>query len=179
MEGKKTVLSVNIYDEPIKEVDKILAHEKAILHRAFSVFLFNENKMLIQKRAKTKYHSPLLWANACCSHPLDNNILKQANARLKEELGIVKEINLTELYSFIYFAKVENLFEYELDHVLIGNYNGKIKINKNEAEKILWIDIKKLEKQLIKNPQKFAPWFLICTPKVLNYYEHVNKKIAK
>lgn len=172
---KKEVLIVNLNDKPIKKVEKLFAHEKPLLHRAFSVFIINENKMLIQKRAKTKYHSPSLWANACCSHPLTNDILKEASLRLQEELGIIQPISLEELFSFVYFANLGNVCEYELDHVLLGNYNGKIKINLDEAEKFEWIEISKLEKQLEKNPRKFAPWFLICAPKVINIIKNRQK----
>lgn len=164
---KNKVLLVDFNDNPIKKVDKISAHKTPKLHRAFSIFLVNGNEMLIQKRAKTKYHSPSLWANACCSHPLSSNIFAEANNRLAEELGITQELEFEELFSFIYFANLGNLFEFELDHVLISNYTGKIVLNKKEAEKFEWIEIPKLEKQMIKNPREFAPWFLICAPKVI------------
>lgn len=164
---RKEVLVVDLNDNPIKKVEKLSAHKKPILHRAFSVFLIDGSKILIQKRAKTKYHSPSLWANACCSHPLTADISFEANLRLKEELGISKTIPLEELFSFVYFANLGAIFEYELDHVLLGNYSGKISINPEEAEKFEWIEISKLEKQLETNPKKFAPWFLICAPKVI------------
>ena len=166
---KNYVVAVDLNDNEIKKVEKIRAHKQAILHRAFSIFLVNQNKILIQKRAKTKYHSPSLWANACCSHPISQNVKEEANARLYQELGINEKINLKEIFSFIYFTKLENLFEYEFDHVFIGNYYGKIKLNKNEAEKYCWIKIEKLEKMLIKKPKMFANWFLICAPVVINY----------
>lgn len=164
---KNKVILVDFNDNPIKIVNKISAHKTPKLHRAFSIFLVNGNKMLIQKRAKTKYHSPSLWANACCSHPLSNNFFAEANTRLAEELGITQELEFEELFSFIYFANLGNLFEFELDHVLISSYAGKIVLNQDEAEKFEWIEIPKLEKQMIKNPRKFAPWFLICAPKVI------------
>lgn len=165
---KGKVLLVDLNDNPIKKTDKISAHKTPKLHRAFSVFIVNNGKMLIQKRAKTKYHSPSLWANACCSHPLTDDVLTEANLRAKTELGISENLELEPLFKFIYFAKVENLFEFELDHVLLSTYDGKIKLNKDEAEKYLWVDFDKLEKQMMKNPKKFAPWFLICAPKVIN-----------
>lgn len=164
---KGKVLLVDLNDNPIKKADKISAHKTPKLHRAFSIFIVNNGKMLIQKRARTKYHSPSLWANACCSHPLSEDILAEANLRAKNELGITENLNLEPLFNFIYFAKVENLFEFELDHVLLSTYSGKIMLNKDEAEKYLWMDFDKLEKQMLKNPRKFAPWFLICAPKVI------------
>ena len=172
--NKKYVLAVDIDDNPIKKIEKLKSHKKPILHRAFSVFLFDENKMLIQKRSKNKYHSAMLWTNSCCSHPTTNNIKQEANLRLKEELGIQEEVKLTKIFKSIYFAKINNLFEYELDHVLVGCYNGKIKLNKEEASTYCWIEIEKLEKLLVSCPLKFSSWFLNLAPNVIKYYK--NKK---
>ena len=167
MKEKNFVLSVDLNDVPIKKIEKLSAHEKPTLHRAFSVFLLSGNKILIQRRAKTKYHSPSLWANACCSHPLSENIISEAKTRLSQELGIEEEVNLKEAFSFIYFFILKNLFEYEFDHVLVGNYSGEIKLNPNEADKFRWVEIEKLKRELVKNPKKFAPWFLICAPMLI------------
>ena len=167
MKEKNFVLSVDLNDRPIKKIEKLSAHKKAILHRAFSVFLINGNKILIQRRAKTKYHSPSLWANACCSHPLSEDIISEAKTRLSQELGIEEEVNLKEAFSFIYFSSLKNLFEYEFDHVLVGQYSGKIKLNPSEADKFRWVEIEKLEKELVRCPKKFAPWFLICAPMLI------------
>lgn len=166
---KKSVLLVDLADNPIKQIEKLKAHKRPILHRAFSVFLYNENKILIQRRAKTKYHSPSLWANACCSHPITNDIISEANVRLKEELGIKEKVELKPLFSFVYYAKLENVYEYELDHVLVGNYCGKIKLNKTEADKFKWVEVRTLEKLLVSKPNVFAPWFLICAPRVIKH----------
>ena len=168
----KKVIHVDLNDNEIFKKEKLSAHIEPVLHRAFSIFLVNKNKILIQKRAKTKYHSAGLWANACCSHPETNNIFEEAQSRLFEELGITEKINLKEIYSFIYFAKLENLYEYELDHVLVGNYSGNVEINKEEAEEYMWITIENLEKELIESPKKFAPWFLICAPNVIKYLKN-------
>lgn len=167
MEERKFVLAVDLNDTPIKKIEKLSAHKKAILHRAFSVFLIDGNKILIQRRAKTKYHSPSLWANACCSHPLSEDIISEAKTRLSQELGIEGEVDLKEAFSFIYFSKLGTLFEYEFDHVLVGQYSGKIKLNPSEADKFRWVEIEKLEKELVRHPKKFAPWFLICAPKLI------------
>ena len=167
MEEKNFVLSVDLNDRPLKRVEKMSAHERPTLHRAFSVFLINGNKILIQRRAKTKYHSPSLWANACCSHPLSEDIISEAKTRLSQELGIEGEVDLKEAFSFIYFSKLGTLFEYEFDHVLVGQYSGKIKLNPSEADKFRWVEIEKLEKELVRHPKKFAPWFLICAPMLI------------
>ena len=107
----KKVILVDLNDNPIGKMEKLEAHTLPNLHRAFSIFLIDGNKILIQKRAKTKYHSAGLWANACCSHPETNNIFEDAQKRLFEELGISEKIDLKEINSFIYFAKLESLYE--------------------------------------------------------------------
>ena len=165
------LILVDIFDNKIGTLDKASAHAKPILHRAFSVFLYNGNKMLVQKRAKGKYHSGGLIANTCCSHPRTDDILGDAATRLKFEVGIkVKAIDLKELFSFTYITKFnENMYEYEYDHVIVGKYDGEYKINEDEVGELKWIDIDKLALDMVKNPQKYASWFLICAPKVIEY----------
>lgn len=162
------VVEVDINDNPIGRVEKSRAHRSPVLHRAFSVFLFHDGKMLIQKRAKTKYHSGGLWANTCCSHPTTNNIVDEAKKRLFEETGIVQG-ELKEAFCFTYFHKFsDTLFEYEFDHVLIGEYCGEYKINPDEVEEMRWVDFDTLKNDLSKKPQIFAPWFLIAAPRVID-----------
>ena len=169
MENNNELIMVDIFDNPIGKIAKADAHKKPILHRAFSVFLYNGNKMLIQQRAYDKYHSGGLWANTCCSHPRTNNILKDAKERLFDEVGIVAD-NLAELFSFTYLSKYnDNLFEYEFDHVIVGQYDGEYKINKNEVADLKWIDIDELAKDITANPQKYATWFISACPKVIKY----------
>lgn len=169
---ENTVLEVDIFDNPIGRVKKCDAHRTPILHRAFSVFLFHEGKLLIQKRAKNKYHSGGLWANTCCSHPTTNDIKSEAKMRLFEEVGI-EQNNLKEVFCFTYFHKFsDTLFEYEFDHVLIGDFCGEYKINPDEVEELKWVDFDTLKNDLIKKPQTFAPWFLLCAPRVLDYLTH-------
>lgn len=169
MERKK-VLLVDIFNKPIGEMDKHSAHQKPILHRAFSVFLKNKKgEILIQKRADNKYHSGGLWANACCSHPedADKSIIQSAKERLNEELNI-NGVELKELFSFVYLAKYnDNLFEYEHDTVLIGEFNGEIILNIDEASEYRWISPENLAKELVEEPEKFAVWFLSCAPRVI------------
>ena len=169
---KKYVLEVDINDNPIGKIGKQAAHTSPILHRAFSVFLFHDNKLLLQRRAKHKYHSGGLWANTCCSHPTTNDILSEAKTRLKEELDICQN-DLKEIFCFTYYHKfVDSLFEYEYDHVLVGKFNGECKINPEEVEEISWVDIDKLQVDLTKNPQAYWSWFLLCAPKVIDYIKN-------
>jgi isopentenyl-diphosphate delta-isomerase len=169
---RNEVVLVDIDDNELGVMSKNQAHSSPNLHRAFSVFIYNQNKeILIQKRASHKYHSPSLWANACCSHPrIVENIKLSALDRLKDEVGIETEIN--ELFSFVYMNKFnEHLYEYELDHVFIGKYDGKIILNEEEASEYKWISLEDLKKDLITNPLNYASWFIICAPRVINYLE--------
>ena len=171
------ILKVDLNGNTIGIIEKLEAHKTPVLHKAFSVFLINENKMLIQRRAKNKYHSSLLWTNSCCSHPRANLTFDESvKNRLYEELGITKQVGLTKLFDFTYLTKFnDNLFEYEHDTVLVGEYNGEINFNKQEIEEVEWIDIDILQKQLVTNPLEFSSWFLICAPKVIEYLK--NKKV--
>lgn len=172
---RNNLTKVDIFDNALGEITKDDAHKNAVLHRAFSVFLYNSKKeILIQKRAENKYHSGGLWANACCSHPaIKENVVTSAQNRLNEELGICA--NLKELFSFTYFYKFsDDLFEYEYDHVLLGKYDGEIYLNTDEASEYRWISIDELNKELVDSPQKFANWFIICAPQVASYLKHFD-----
>lgn len=165
---RNEIVCVDIFDNELKIVTKEQAHVKPILHRAFSVFLVNDKKeILIQKRAYNKYHSGGLWANACCSHPKSKeDVLISAQNRLMEELNI--SCNLKELFTFTYLNKFNDaLFEYELDHVLLGEYKGEVVLNEEEAIEYRWVGLKELSNELLNEPNKFASWFLICAPKVI------------
>lgn len=165
------VVLVDFQDNPIGEIEKSAAHLSPMLHRAFSIFLYSGNKMLIQRRAKSKYHSGGLWANTCCSHPHPcagggNGLLECASARLLEETGIDHH-NLKPLFTFTYFTRfADNLFEYELDHVLLGEYDGPFKLNPEEAEEMRWEEIPALLDDMRISPESYASWFLICAPRV-------------
>ena len=141
MEEEQVIL-VNEQDEAIGLMPKMEAHEKALLHRAFSVFVLNkDNEIMLQQRAAQKYHSPMLWTNTTCSHQRDGESNIQAGTRrLQEEMGFTTE--LKELFSFIYKAPFDNgLTEHEFDHVMIGYYNGAPQINPDEAESWKWMAI--------------------------------------
>ena len=160
------VILVNKKDKAIGKEEKMKAHLTGKLHRAFSVFLINKKgKVLIQKRAKSKYHSAGLWTNTCCSHPRPKEKVGQAaKRRLKEEMGI--ETDLKKVFSFIYKAKLGNLVEYEFDHVFLGRFDGKPRPNKKEVESWKWIKLADLRTDIKKNPQKYTFWFKIIFGKV-------------
>ncbi|QNS41513.1 isopentenyl-diphosphate Delta-isomerase [Chryseobacterium manosquense] len=169
MEEQVVVVSEN--DEILGLMEKMNAHENGILHRAFSVFLFNDKgEMLLQKRASGKYHSPNQWTNAVCSHPkIDETYLEGAQRRLNEELGITA--NLTEKFSFIYKADVgQNLWEHELDHVFTGNYEGNFALNEEEVSEIRYISMQQLDEEMNANPEKFTEWFKII---LKEYKDHL------
>ena len=171
MKEEKVIL-VDVNDEPIGLMEKIEAHEHALLHRAFSVFILNENnEIMLQQRAAHKYHSPLLWTNTCCSHqrPGETN-LQAGKRRLMEEMGFVAE--LKELFHFIYKAPFDNgLTEHELDHVMIGYYNEEPEINRDEVENWKWMKIEDVNEDMNVNPNEYTVWFKIIFDEFYHYLE--------
>lgn len=166
------VILVDENDNQIGTMDKMEAHLKPFLHRAFSVFLVRENEMLIQKRAQGKYHSGGLWANSCCSHPRANKpFLESVYDRLQFELGLKEQVELKELFCFEYLSKYnDNLYEHEYDHVLIGTIKEyDFNFNHDEIEDMKWVDIKWLKKDIKEHKNKYASWFLKCAPQVIEY----------
>lgn len=169
---EEKVILVNEKDEKIGLMPKMEAHEKALLHRAFSVFIFNDdNKLMLQQRALSKYHSPGLWTNTCCSHQRDGETNIQAGKRrLQEEMGFVTE--LTETTSFIYKAPFDNgLTEHELDHVMVGFYNDEPNINPAEVESWKWMPIEAVKEDIKEQPGLYTEWFKIIFDK---FYDHIN-----
>ncbi|WP_431134967.1 isopentenyl-diphosphate Delta-isomerase [Psychroserpens mesophilus] len=169
------VILVNENDEQIGTMPKMEAHEKALLHRAFSVFVFNDNnELMLQQRAKHKYHSPLLWTNTCCSHQREGETnLEAGKRRLQEEMGFVTE--LKETISFIYKAPFDNgLTEHEFDHILVGEYYGEPNINPDEVECWKWMPLEAVKVDIDLHPERYTAWFKIIFDK---FYEHIN--IAK
>ncbi len=167
------VILVDQFDNPIGDMEKLSAHESPKLHRAFSIFIYNGTKLLIQQRAHNKYHGGGLWANTCCSHPKpDEDLSTATRRRLLEEVGI--EAELEEIFSFIYFYKFTNgLFEYEYDHVFIGKYDGETFPNHEEIYRLEWVEASELLQDLLVNPEKYAPWFIASAPRVI---QHILKK---
>ena len=167
---EELVVLVNPQDEVLGLMEKMQAHKNGLLHRAFSVFLFNENgDMLLQRRAEGKYHSPNQWTNACCSHPRQNeSYLDAAQRRLKEELGIESE--LTERFDFIYKADVgQGLWEHELDHVFTGFYNGDFNLNPDEVSEIKHMSISDLNTDIQQYPERYTEWFKIIWEEYRNH----------
>lgn len=161
------VILVNEQDEELGCMEKMLAHQEAKLHRAFSVFLFNsENKLLLQKRATGKYHSPSLWTNTCCSHPRPGENTKDAaQRRLKEEMGI--DCQLEHSFSFIYKADMGNgLTEYEFDHIYFGTYNDAPDINKDEVADWKYSGIDEISRELLDESSYYTIWFKLVFEKV-------------
>ena len=163
---EENVILVNEKDEQIGLMPKMEAHEKAVLHRAFSVFIFNnKNELMLQQRALDKYHSPGLWTNTCCSHQRNGETNIQAGTRrLQEEMGFV--VDLQESISFIYKAPFENgLTEHEYDHILIGKYNDRPNINLEEVANWKWMPLEAVRKDMILHPQLYTEWFKIIFEK--------------
>jgi len=169
---EEQVILVNENDEPIGLMNKMEAHEKAVLHRAFSIFVLNDNnEVMLQQRAHQKYHSPLLWTNTCCSHQRagESNI-EAGRRRLFEEMGF--EVQLKELFHFIYKAPFDNgLTEHELDHVMIGYYNGEPIINDDEVESWKWMKIEEIKEDMIRNSAIYTVWFKIIFDEFYHYLE--------
>lgn len=161
---------VDADDQEIGVMEKLEAHEKGLMHRAFSVFLFNENKeLLLQRRALDKYHSGGLWTNTCCSHPKPGeNASHGAQRRLQEEMGITAP--LTFKFSFSYKSEYENgLSEHEFDHVFFGNFSEEPKLNPEEAMDWEYVSLDNIAKKIAANPDQFTTWFKICLPKVSQF----------
>jgi isopentenyl-diphosphate delta-isomerase len=157
------VVLVDEKDREVGVMEKMEAHQKALLHRAFSVFIFNaRGEMLLQRRAFAKYHSGGLWTNACCSHPRPGEaVAAAAGRRLQEELGF--SVPLTEAFHFIYKAFFDNgLTEYEFDHVLTGFYDGEIYPNREEVEDVRWLTIQDIRTDLEARPAVYTAWFKIA-----------------
>ena len=163
------ILLVDVFDNVIGVEEKLKAHIDKKLHRAFSLFIVNGGKMLLQQRALHKYHSGGKWANACCSHPKpEEEIVSCVICRAKEELGIDVS-KPKKLFDFIYYSEFDNgLVEYELDNVFIVEYAGDVDFDKNEVMAIEWVDIDCLAKDLVNNPSKYSTWFLSCAPRVIS-----------
>ena len=166
----ENVVLVDEKDNQVGLMPKLEAHQKGLLHRAFSVFIFNSDyKLLLQKRASSKYHSGGLWTNTCCSHPRDGeDIIDAANRRLNEEMGI--KTSLRKVFDFIYTAELDNnLIENEFDHVLYGVYDIDPILNKEEAEDFKWIDMETLKNDIENNTDQYTVWFKIAFDYFYNY----------
>ena len=173
--AEENVILVNKLDEPIGIMPKMEAHKKAVLHRAFSIFIMNrKGETMLQQRAAGKYHSPLLWTNTCCSHQrVGESNVQAGKRRLQEEMGFVVE--LKELFSFIYKVTFNNgLTEHELDHVMIGKYTENPKINPKEVANWKWMKLADIKQDIIKRPEIYTLWFKIIFAEFYSYLSRDN-----
>ncbi|WP_199118031.1 isopentenyl-diphosphate Delta-isomerase [Pedobacter sp. ASV28] len=163
------VVLVDEKDRQIGLMDKMQAHVEARLHRAFSVFLFNDkNELLLQQRAQSKYHCGGLWTNTCCSHPRSEEKMKTAvDRRLLEEMGII--CHTEKVYDFIYKAQLENgLYEHEFDHVFFGRFSEKPNPNPKEVVDWKYMEMRELKTDIDKYPEKYTPWFKLIFEEICN-----------
>ncbi|WP_027419690.1 isopentenyl-diphosphate Delta-isomerase [Crocinitomix catalasitica] len=164
------VILVNDQDEPTGLMEKLEAHRQGLLHRAFSVFVFNnQQQLLLQRRAKSKYHSGGLWTNTCCSHPLDGETVEEAaERRLVEEMGFTCDMELQ--FNFIYRAELDQgMIENEFDHVLFGTYNEAPEVNPEEVGEWKYMDISAISIDLEENPEAYTAWFKIIFDRVIKH----------
>lgn len=165
------VILVDENDKPVGVSEKMKAHVEGMLHRAFSIFIFNDQgEMLLQQRALNKYHSGGLWTNACCSHPAPGEeTMVAAKRRLSEELGFA--VSIEEVFDFVYKTDFDNgLTEYEFDHVYAGQYDGEINFNEQEVMDIAYKSISAIKQLLQSNPQIFTAWFYLAFPKIEDWW---------
>lgn len=168
---EEQVILVDEQDNPIGLMGKMEAHQKAVLHRAFSVFILNDKgELMLQQRAAEKYHSPNLWTNTCCSHPREGETTIEAGKRrLQEEMGFVTE--LTDVQTFIYKAPFDNgLTEHELDHILIGYYNEAPNINPAEVGDWCWELPENIKKDIAARPHRYTEWFKIIFDRFYTFF---------
>ncbi len=166
------VILVTEQDEAIGTMEKMEAHQKGALHRAFSVFIFDsKGRMLLQKRAAEKYHGALLWSNTCCSHPYpEEKVELAAKRRLQEEMGF--DTKLENIFSFIYCETVENnLVEHEYDHVFVGEYEGKISLNEKEVDDFAYKNMSDIKRSIIDQPDDYTKWFKIVLPRIEEWWQ--------
>ncbi len=170
---EENVILVNEKDEQIGLMPKMEAHQKGVLHRAFSVFIFNQkNELMLQQRAHSKYHSPGLWTNTCCSHQREGESnIEAGKRRLQEEMGF--STGLKDTISFIYKAPFDNgLTEHEFDHILVGKYEENPMLNPEEASAFKWMSLEKVQEDMEDNPQLYTAWFKIIFDK---YYQTIRQ----
>lgn len=166
------VILVNEKDEPVGTMGKMEVHQKGLLHRAFSVFIFDrKGRMLLQQRAAAKYHGAHLWTNACCSHPFPGEAVEDAaKRRLAEEMGFSAPIE--KIFSFTYHAQVENhLIEHEYDHVFAGEYEGEIHPDKKEVAEFCYVEMGEIKEAIELRPHTFTSWFKIVFPRIEEWWK--------
>ncbi len=161
------VILVDENDAVLGSMEKMEAHEKGLLHRAFSIFIFNSNgEVLLHQRAFEKYHSGGLWTNACCSHPRMNESLSEATTRrLNEEMGLACKMD--KVFDFIYKADLDQgLSEHEFDHVFVGISDEEPKPNPEEVAHYKYLSLEQIDQELQDHPEEYTEWFKICYPRI-------------
>ena len=174
--NEEMLILVDENDNELGLMEKMEAHQKGLLHRAFSVFLLNDsNQLLLQKRALDKYHSPGLWTNTCCSHPRKNEkVIDAGHRRLFEEMGIKSE--LKPFTSFVYKAEFDNsLTEHELDHVYLGKSDDLPELNPEEAMEYKFVNPDRLIEDMKENPSNYTVWFRII---MLDHFSKIYQKLT-
>lgn len=174
---QENVILVDSNDNMIGSMEKYEAHEKGLLHRAFSVFLFNDqDELLLQQRALSKYHCGGLWTNSCCSHQrLGETNVEAAKRRLMEELGITA-MDLQDTFSFVYKAQFDNgLTEHEFDYVLFGKFNGTPEFNEEEVAETKYLNRQEIQDAIQQAPQQFTPWFQLIYERAFDTYFSIYK----
>jgi isopentenyl-diphosphate Delta-isomerase len=166
------LILVDEHDRELGGMDKLAVHQKGLLHRAFSIFIFNsKGELLLQQRADAKYHSGGLWTNTCCSHPrLGEELIEAVDRRLEEEMGMRCHTDFK--FSFIYKMEFQNgLTEHELDHVYFGRSDDLPDANPLEVKDFKYIRLDDLNREIEQNPDEFSAWLKICLPKVMEYFD--------
>jgi isopentenyl-diphosphate delta-isomerase len=179
MEKSGQVILVDDSDKAVGAIEKMEAHKEGLLHRAFSVFIFNSRgEMLLQRRALNKYHSGGLWTNSCCSHPQPGEETYGAAARrLQEEMGFVTV--LEKIFDFVYKVDFDNgLTEHEFDHVFAGEYEGPIDFNPDEVMDYCYKSMDEIRSDLRDQSTKFTVWFRLAFPKIEEWWSRRYKDIA-
>lgn len=179
MNEENKVILVDKNDDMVGTMDKMEAHKQGLLHRAFSIFIFNsKGEMLLQQRALSKYHSGGLWTNACCSHPMPGEKTEDAaRRRLTEEMGF--ETPIEKIFDFTYKADFHNgLTEHEFDHVFAGEYEGEIDINPDEVNDFVYKEVSAIKNEMQTEPQKFTAWFHIAFPKIEEWWASRYQNIS-
>jgi isopentenyl-diphosphate delta-isomerase len=174
------LILVTEQDEAIGTMEKMEAHRRGILHRAFSIFIFDsEGRMLLQKRAEKKYHGALLCSNTSCSHPYPEETVEvAAHRRLQEEMGF--DTKLENIFSFIYCETVENnLVEHEYDHVFVGKYEGRINVNRNEVEDFTYMEMSEIKRRINEQPGDYTKWFKIVLPRIEEWWRNRYDKFVE
>ena len=179
MNEEEKVILVDENDDMVGTMDKMEAHKQGLLHRAFSIFIFNsKGEMLLQQRSLTKYHSGGLWTNACCSHPMPGEKTQDAaQRRLMEELGF--ETPIEKIFDFTYKADFHNgLTEHEFDHVFAGEYEGELDSNPDEVNDFVYKEVSAIKNEMQTEPQKFTAWFHIAFPKIEEWWTSRYQNIS-